>query len=128
MLNATAAALGELKDPRAVEPLITLLQQGASSAKFAAAALGQIGDPRAVPALISALESEDDKTRTAAAHALHKIRWPRPGLRPWLMALVVGTPEPRSCSEVAEGLTLRSFDDLPPLPARANMAGDRGRR
>ncbi len=59
-ISANAAdSLGELGDPRAVEPLIKTLQGGYKSAQIAAAkALGKLGDPSAVEPLIEKLSSK----------------------------------------------------------------------
>lgn len=54
-----AIALGDLGDPRALDPLIKTLQEDKEvfgAAPYAADALGRIGDPRAVEPLIAALE------------------------------------------------------------------------
>jgi HEAT repeat protein len=73
----------------AVEPLITLLNDGSEYARPSAArALGQIGDPRAVDALVTALDLRGWTTCVEAAVALEKIGW-RPGndeigVRYWL--------------------------------------------
>ena len=61
MRRAAAEALGELKDPRAVEPLMTMLKDSSSAVRcFAARALGNIGDPRAVEPLIALLKKPYD--------------------------------------------------------------------
>jgi HEAT repeat protein len=56
---AAAQALAELKDPRAVEPLIHILENGSNLGlqriKAAAEALRQLKDPRAVEPLVKAL-------------------------------------------------------------------------
>src|SRR5450756_1043634 len=53
---ASSRALGELGDPRAVDPLLAILDDKASPALAAATeALGRLGDPRAVDPLIQAL-------------------------------------------------------------------------
>ena len=66
-----AAALGDIADPRAVEPLIAALNDPDSSVSdHAAVALGDIGDPRAVKPLIDALDSN---VRSKATEALEKI-------------------------------------------------------
>jgi HEAT repeat protein len=62
-------ALGEIKDPRAVEPLIAALKDKGVCAA-AAYALGEIKDPRAVEPLIAALKDESFSVRRAAAEAL----------------------------------------------------------
>ena len=70
----TARALGEIKDPRAVEPLIAALGDERSDVRQAAAeALGKIKDPRAVEPLIAALGDERSDMRQAAAKALGAI-------------------------------------------------------
>ena len=72
-----AVVLGKIKDPRAVEPLITALQDADSGVRGkAAVALGKIGDPRAVEPLITALKDADNSVRTKAAEALVKIGTP----------------------------------------------------
>jgi len=66
-----ARALGELEDPRAVEPLIAALKDESFSVRKAAAeALGKIGDTRAVEPLSAALKDKDSDVRKAAAEAL----------------------------------------------------------
>lgn len=82
-----AKALGELGDPRAVEPLIFALADKSSDIWIAdisssvlgavAEALGKIGNPRAVEPLISALRYSED-VRAKAAEALDKLGW-KPG-------------------------------------------------
>jgi len=53
--RAAAEALGDIKDFRAVVPLVAALRGGASSVGMAVAeALGKIGDPRAVEPLAAA--------------------------------------------------------------------------
>src|SRR5512135_3200201 len=54
-------ALGEIKSPRSVEPLVhTLLTDQVSEVRWVAAlALGEIGDIRAIPALQASLRDKD---------------------------------------------------------------------
>ena len=69
-----AEALGKIKDPRAVEPLITALKDEYSGVRWHAAwSLGEIQDPRAVEPLIEALKDEDSGVRLSAAWSLEKI-------------------------------------------------------
>jgi len=69
-----AATLGNLGDPRAVEPLIAALSDRNWRVRCAAAeALGKLGDERAVEPLIAALHHADTNTQTAAAEALGKL-------------------------------------------------------
>jgi HEAT repeat protein len=67
-------ALGKAEDPRAVEPLSTLLRtdRSAEVRGVAAMTLGQIGDPSAVLALKSALS--DPENRWRAIHSLGLLR------------------------------------------------------
>jgi HEAT repeat protein len=63
---------GELKDPRAVDVLIALLDDGDINYKVAWA-LGEIGDARATGALIAALGNRDALVRVSAIQALVKL-------------------------------------------------------
>ncbi len=73
--KVAAYALGEIKDPRAVEPLIALLKDKYWSVQKAAAyALGESKDPRAVEPLIALLKDKDWLVREAAAFSLGEIR------------------------------------------------------
>ncbi|MFN3699646.1 MAG: HEAT repeat domain-containing protein, partial [Dictyoglomus sp.] len=72
--GAAAKALGEIKDKRAVEPLISALKDEDWYVREAAAyALGEIGDSRAVEPLISALKDKDEIFQFVAKEALKKI-------------------------------------------------------
>lgn len=79
--QASAVALGELGDVRAVEPLIQVLRypsirrEGAVVQTEAAKALGKIGDARAVEPLIRVLQDKAFRsvTRTSAAMALGEL-------------------------------------------------------
>jgi HEAT repeat protein len=71
---AAIEALGEIGDPRAVEPLIASLQDGSWGVRSSAAtALGAIGDGRAVKPLSSLIKDSKKVVRKAAAEALAKI-------------------------------------------------------
>ncbi|MEE9233992.1 MAG: HEAT repeat domain-containing protein [Candidatus Acidoferrales bacterium] len=111
-----AYALGELQDPRAVEPLAVVVRGGRpnsdgwtrlrvfphemfsalqDTAKVeAATALGQIGDPRAVEPLVEVLQDEPSKVRRAAAQALGTLGAVR-ALEPLLAALEDESPDVR---------------------------------
>jgi HEAT repeat protein len=72
-------ALGEIGDPRAVEPLIAALDDE-QTGRAAMKALGQIGDPRAVEPLIVILTNEHQRPLSRgrdAAEALGEIGDPR---------------------------------------------------
>lgn len=63
-----ARSLGQIGDPRAVEPLIAALER--SSSAGVVKALGDIGEQRAIKPLASALGSRDYLTRVYASDAL----------------------------------------------------------
>jgi hypothetical protein len=68
-------ALGALKDPRSVEPLIEILNShpDEDARQRAAQALGDIGDQRAVEPLKRAEGSSDQSLRIMAGGALRKL-------------------------------------------------------
>lgn len=69
-----AFMLGQLKDLRAVEPLIqALTAPGHQTPVFAAEALGKLGDRRAIIPLLTLLDSDNDAFREAALEALKKL-------------------------------------------------------
>jgi HEAT repeat protein len=73
-----AYALGEIRDPRAVDGLIACLQnKDAEFREAVASALGEIKDPRADAALIAALKDPEVKVLHAAANALGQINDPQ---------------------------------------------------
>lgn len=64
-------ALGEIGDPRTVEPLIQTLQRvDTTSWRYCANALGEIGDPRAIKPLAQALLRGDIEIRRHASRLL----------------------------------------------------------
>ena len=74
MHEAAAEALGRIGDPRAVVPLIRVLQDGSWKLREGAAeavmALGRIGDSEATSYLIGMLKSGDNRARKAAEEVL----------------------------------------------------------
>jgi HEAT repeat protein len=69
-------ALGEIKDPRAVEPLVSLLNDKNNEIRWMAAlALGEIGDIRTIDPLKTSLKDTDRHVRYGAAVALEKLQW-----------------------------------------------------
>ncbi len=69
-------ALGQLKDPRALEPLTRTLRDDNPEIRWGSAiSLGELQDNRAIPALRKALEDNDKYVRYGAASALLKIGW-----------------------------------------------------
>ena len=74
-----ARALGDLQDPRVVEPLQEMLNDASESVRGdAAAALGQVPDRRVVPTLLAVLQNakESESVRCSAAVALGKTADP----------------------------------------------------
>ena len=76
----TIEALADIKDPRAVDPLINLLlRDEKNEIRWASAlALGEIGDPRAIEALLQALTEQDKYVRFGSAVALRQLGWTPP--------------------------------------------------
>lgn len=74
-----AYALGEIKDLRAVEPLIAAMNDPNAHVQFEAFyALVKIGTPTVEP-LIAALKDKDDRVRTRAGRRC----WPKSKIRVW---------------------------------------------
>ena len=73
--KAAAESLKKLRDRRAVEPLVRILESGPDkysnpTRELAAEILGVLGDPRAVPALAKAQRDNDKDVRKAAFESL----------------------------------------------------------
>jgi HEAT repeat protein len=70
-----ASALGEMKEPRALEPLIAMLKndQNGYVRAMAAWALGKIKDRRAVEPLIDGVTDESSDVKKMAPQALKEI-------------------------------------------------------
>ncbi|MGD2089209.1 MAG: HEAT repeat domain-containing protein [Candidatus Aminicenantes bacterium] len=72
--RSAAAALGEIGDPKAVDPLIEALKDKGNLVRDSTVnALGKIGDPKVVDPLIEALKDRDYGVRRSALKALDKI-------------------------------------------------------
>jgi HEAT repeat protein len=70
--------LGNIGDPRAFMPIITIFKEGDHGDRVTAVdALGKLGDARAVDPLIAALNDENPNIRDHAAQALGVLRDPR---------------------------------------------------
>jgi HEAT repeat protein/MFS family permease len=83
-----ARALGRIRAPETVEPLIQHLRDPACTIRpEAASALGLIGDARAVPALVEGLSCPEPEIQQACARALEMIRKPTPRPRQVRLAL-----------------------------------------
>jgi HEAT repeat protein len=65
-----ARALGQIGDPRAVDPLIRAVRADPENAGVVAAALGELGDPMAVEVLSSLVTNRSHDVATAAATSL----------------------------------------------------------
>jgi len=75
--HAAAETLKKLRDPRAVEPLIRIVEDDGNKGlgydyrrRFAVQILGVLGDPRAIPALANALHDDEEDIRKAARESL----------------------------------------------------------
>jgi len=93
--EAAVMALGELKDPRAVEPLISALEDEYGNVRLKAAKVLEKINPkwreteeakRKVPEFISGLKDEDGSVRWNAAAALGELKDPR-AVEPLISAL-----------------------------------------
>jgi HEAT repeat protein len=70
--SMAAYALGELRDARAVDPLIRALKsEDASLRKSAAEALGRLNDPRSLEPLRALLKDKDEWVRKTASWAIY---------------------------------------------------------
>jgi HEAT repeat protein len=69
---AAASALGRISDSRAVDPLISALEDQPRIREVAIMALDEIGNHRAVDSPISVLEDADWKLRRPIAKSLEK--------------------------------------------------------
>jgi HEAT repeat protein len=77
---AAASLLGDLKDPRGVEPLLAVLNDPRyprSTASRAADALGRLGDKRAFEPLVAMLKDKSPVCRHRAVAALRELGDPR---------------------------------------------------
>ena len=97
-----ADELGKLRDPWAVEPLLTLLVDSSSDVrKSAARALGRINDRRAIQPLIAALGDGSSDVRWAAHEALGMSG--APAVEGLIAALEHGKAEVRAGAVAALG-------------------------
>jgi len=99
-----ARKLGEIKDTRAIKPLIAALKERNCAVRLEAAeALGKIGDVRAAePLIMSLLKDSDPNVRGAAARALGEIKDER-GVKPLLSTLDDINSEVRKATAEAVG-------------------------
>jgi HEAT repeat protein len=74
--KTASESLKKLRDRRAVEPLISILDDDTKRAherEFAAQILGVLGDPRAIPALVNALRDESKFLSSKALESLQRF-------------------------------------------------------
>ncbi|MGD0682708.1 MAG: HEAT repeat domain-containing protein [Terracidiphilus sp.] len=111
--NGAVQKLAELKDPRAIEPLIAALKDWDSGVQWGAEdALAKTGAP-AVEPLIAAMKDQNYQVRKFAAIALGEIRDSR-SFEPFLAALSDRDSEVRGWAAVGLGKSRepRAFDPL----------------
>lgn len=100
-------ALGKLRDPSSVAPLIEALEDTDVRVRVGAAdALGDIGDSRAIGPLTASLKADDLKLRKAAALALQKIGDPSA-----IDALVAALGDPEISVRMAVASAVAAFGD-----------------
>lgn len=87
-------ALGDIKSPRSVEPLIQKLRTDKDNEVrwVAALALGEIGDVRAIPPLVEALSDPDRYVRYGAVMSLEKLSW-TPDTKETLASMLIAQQE-----------------------------------
>jgi HEAT repeat protein len=111
-------ALGELKDTRAVEPLISVLaDEHFYYRDWAATALGEIGDARAIAPLIASMKGYERATQDAAKNALVKIG--DPAVEPLIAALENEDPGIRLWAVTALG-EIKDSRSVEPLIVKLN--------
>ena len=115
--HRAATVLGQIKDTRALEPLVEgLLHRDARVRAECAAALGELRDPAAVEALIRASRDPEHRVRAQAGWALDRLG---------MVALVVGV------STMIRPMILEALEAVETRPALAEAengraAGDDG--
>ncbi len=95
-----ARVLGDIKNPRAVDSLVGVLQVK-DLQWYAALALGKIKDPRAVQPLIAALSDKDAEFREQVAFSLGDIKDPRADAA---LTAALKDPEPKVLHAAASAL------------------------
>lgn len=97
-------ALGMIGDPRAVNPLLSQMNDKSNEIRWETAlALGEIGDVSATPALRKALDDPDKYVRYGAALALRKLSW-TPETESDTAALIVGIQEWEKLEGMGQGV------------------------
>ncbi len=113
--QAAARALGEIKDPRALDGLLEAMSDSDPIVR-GAAALSMVSfkkDPRVFGTLVATLKDDDYIVRGEAALALGRLEDDR-ALDPLVNSLRIGKPELREKAAIALGELgdLRAIDDL----------------
>jgi HEAT repeat protein len=114
--SQAAWALGQMKDRKAVQPLMAVLREDPELANEAANALGVIGEP-AVPPLTAALSSDDAQVRQMAVKSLGKMGVT--ALRPLLQIVQDEKQTDQVVKSAAEALGL--LGDPQALPALVTL-------
>jgi HEAT repeat protein len=115
--KAAVESLGNIRDDRAVEPLINTLKDHEQDVRQAAAeALGKLGDTRAVEPLIDTLKEDNQGMHDAVVAALVKIGSPavvvlisrlKDGVEPQVMAEALGKiGDPRAVQPLLDYLDI----------------------
>ncbi|HON82174.1 MAG TPA: HEAT repeat domain-containing protein [Methanoregulaceae archaeon] len=117
-----ARALGELRDPEAVEPLTAALgDQSRYVRREAAKALGAIGEERCIPPLIKALRDEDRSAREGAAEGLAMMGTMA------INSLARALDDPDWHVRMGAVVALRIIGDRTVMPGIIRAAGDENR-
>jgi HEAT repeat protein len=114
--------LGEIRDRRAVQPLLEALQDEEQFLMTSAASLIQIGDPAAVEPLIELLSNKNEQIRLYASYALGGLR-DRRAITPLVQALKDSSSSIRGIAAHALG-QIGSREAAAPLRAALDDASD----
>jgi len=115
-------ALGNLKDPRAIESLIVALKDLDGDVRLgAASALGNMRSPQTVAPLNAALKNPDSRVRVLAALALGRLHDPR-AVEPLITTLKDPNADVRFCAAGALG-ELKDPRAVEPLKALLQEKG-----
>lgn len=112
-------ALGDIKCPRSVEPIIRKLKTDKDNEVrwVAALSLGEIGDPRAIPPLVEALSDPDRYVRYGAVMSLEMLSW-TPDNEETLASMLIAQQEwetLHSMKSAAVGPLIKILKDPNPL-------------
>ena len=107
-------ALGVIRDARAVDPILSVIDHDASlEVRWAAVlALGEIGSPDAIPFLVPLLRDPNRYLRYGAATALGRLGW-QPENEADTVYLLIARQDWESVRHLGAAATPASYGDIP---------------